>query len=236
MLALVRGNDSTIRESFEFHRDMVHPNIVIQWGVYDGTEMTNKEVPTWAIHRRLYDWVLKFATTSLAPVVLFFVALVEAFLPFVPPDALLIPMCLGNRKKSAFFAVISIIGSVLGAMVGYFLIASFIAGGAEWFFGAEAITAMIEEFDQRGSTYVFIAALTPIPFFVLTTAAGVAKLNFAMFLVACVVGRSLRYGMEAWIVWWIGPAAKVFIEKWFNLLTIVVCIVVVAGWALTTRY
>jgi len=236
MLALVRGNDSTIRESFEFHRDMVHPNIVIQWGVYDGTEMTNKEVPTWAIHRRLYDWVLKFATTSLAPVVLFFVALVEAFLPFVPPDALLIPMCLGNRKKSAFFAVISIIGSVLGAMVGYFLIASIIAGGAEWFFGAEAIKAMIEEFDQRGSTYVFIAALTPIPFFVLTTAAGVAKLNFAMFLLACVVGRSLRYGMEAWIVWWIGPTAKVFIEKWFNLVTIVVCIVVVAGWAMTKLF
>jgi membrane protein YqaA with SNARE-associated domain len=215
---------------------MVHPNIVIQWGVYDGTEMTNKEVPTWAIHRRLYDWVLKFATTSLAPVVLFFVALVEAFLPFVPPDALLIPMCLGNRKKSAFFAVISIIGSVLGAMVGYFLIASFIAGGAEWFFGAEAITAMIEEFDQRGSTYVFIAALTPIPFFVLTAAAGVAKLNFAMFLLACVFGRSLRYGMEAWIIFWIGPTAKVFIEKWFNLLTIVVCIVVVAGWAMTKLF
>ena len=171
-------------------------------------EMTIKDVPSWAIHRRLYDWLLRFATTSVAPVVLFFVALIEAFLPFVPPDALLIPMCLGNRKKSAFFAVISIVGSVLGALVGYFMIASFVASGAEWIFGADAITAMVEEFDQRGSAYVFIAALTPIPFFVLTTAAGVAKLNFAMFLLACVVGRSLRYGMEAWIVWWIGQPAK----------------------------
>ena len=198
--------------------------------------MTNKKVPSWAVHRRLYDWLLGFATTSVAPVALFFVALVEAFLPFVPPDALLLPMCLGNRKKAAFFAVISIIGSVLGAMVGYFIIASFVAGGAEWIFGAEAIEAMVSEFDKRGSTYVFIAALTPVPFFVLTTAAGVAKLNFVMFLIACVVGRSLRYGTEAWIVWWIGPAAKVFIDKWFNWITIIACIVVVAGWMLTTQY
>lgn len=236
MLALVRRNDSTIRESFEFHRDMVHSNIVIHLGVYDDKEMTNKEVPSWAIHRRLYDWLLGFATTSVAPVVLFLVALVEAFLPFVPPDALLIPMCLGNRKKSAFFAVISIIGSVLGAIVGYVLIAPFVAGGAEWIWGADKITVAVEGFEKWGSIYVFIAALTPVPFFALTAAAGVAKLNFAMFLLVCVVGRSLRYGMEAWIIFWIGPTAKVFIEKWFNLLTIVVCIVVVAGWALTKLF
>ena len=144
-------------------------------------------------------------------------------------------MCLGNRKKSAFFAVISIVGSVLGALVGYFMIASFVASGAEWIFGADAITAMVEEFDQRGSAYVFIAALTPIPFFVLTTAAGVAKLNFAMFLLACVVGRSLRYGMEAWIVWWIGQPAKKFIEKWFNIITIIACATIVLGWYISTQ-
>jgi hypothetical protein len=47
-----------------------------------------------------------------------------------------------------------------------------------------------------------------------------------------VIGRSLRYGIEAGIVWWIGDAAKTFLEKWFNLITIVVCVVVVIGWAL----
>ena len=77
---------------------------------------------------------------------------------------------------------------------------------------------------------MFIAALTPVPFFALTTAAGVAKLNFAMFLAACIVGRSLRYGIEAGIVWWIGEPAKVFIEKWFNLITIVACVVILVGW------
>ena len=57
-----------------------------------------------------------------------------------------------------------------------------------------------------------------------------------MFLAACVIGRSLRYGIEAGIVCWIGPAAKVFIEKWFNAITIVACVVIVLGWYIATQF
>ncbi len=192
--------------------------------------MEQQTIPTWALHRRLYEWVLGFAATPMAPLVLFAIAFVEAFMPFVPPDALLIPMCLEKRKKSAMFAVISVVGSVAGAMVGFFIIASLISGGAEWIFGEDQIKAAVAEFGVRGHLWVFVAALTPVPFFALTTAAGVAELNFGMFLAACVVGRSLRYGIVAGIVWCIGQAAKVFIEKWFNLVTIVVCILVALGW------
>lgn len=194
--------------------------------------MEQEAIPNWALHRRFYEWILGFAAKPIAPIVLFCIAFVEAFVPFVPPDALLIPMCLEKRKKTAAFAAIAVVGSVAGAMIGYFVIASFIASGTQWVFGAEAIEHIVGEFDKRGVSYVFIAALTPVPFFALTTAAGVAKLNFGMFLAACVIGRSLRYGIEAGIVYWIGPTAKTFIEKWFNLLTISACVVIVAGWLL----
>jgi membrane protein YqaA with SNARE-associated domain len=198
-------------------------------------KMSQETISKWAIHHRLYEWVLGFAAKPVAPFVLFVIAFIEAFVPFVPPDALLIPMCLERRKKSALFAAIAIGGSVAGAMVGYFVIASFIASGTQWAFGAETTEHIVSEFDKRGTSYVFIAALTPIPFFALTTAAGVAKLNFGMFLAACVIGRTLRYGIEAGIVWWIGEAAKVFIEKWFNLVTIVACLVIVLGWYVATK-
>ncbi|MBC8523343.1 DedA family protein [PVC group bacterium] len=192
--------------------------------------MELQAIPSWAIHRRLYEWVLGFAATSIAPAVLFGIAFVEAFMPFVPPDALLIPMCLEKREKSALFATISVVGSVAGAMVGYFIIASLIASGAEWILGEEKIQSIVAEFGVRGHLWVFVAALTPIPFFALTTAAGVAELNFGLFLTACIVGRSLRYGLESGIVWWIGEKAKLFIEKWFNSITIVVCVLVAVGW------
>jgi|TARA_B110000116_G_C16778787_1_gene557189 membrane protein YqaA with SNARE-associated domain len=193
-------------------------------------EMKQQVIPSWALHRRLYEWVLGFAATPMAPVVLFCIAFVEAFMPFVPPDALLIPMCLEKRKKSALFAAISVVGSVAGAMVGFFVIASLVAGGTEWIFGKEQIEAVVAEFGVRGQLWVFVAALTPIPFFALTTAAGIAELNFWLFLTACLVGRSLRYGIEAGIVCWIGERAKIFIEKWFNLITILVCVLAAFVW------
>ena len=192
--------------------------------------MKQQVIPSWALHRRLYEWVLGFAATPLAPIVLFCIAFVEAFMPFVPPDALLIPMCLEKRKKSAMFAAISVVGSVAGAMVGFFIIASLVAGGTEWIFGKEQIEACVAEFSVRGQLWVFVAALTPIPFFALTTAAGIAELNFWLFLTACLVGRSLRYGIEAGIVCWIGERAKIFIEKWFNLITILVCVLAAFVW------
>lgn len=197
-------------------------------------EMEHKAIPNWAIHRRIYEWVLGFAQTNLAPFVLFLIAFIEAFVPFVPPDALLVPMCLEKRSKSGIFALIATVGSVAGALVGYFVIAGLIASGTEWVIGEEAIEHIVREFEQRGTSYVFIAALTPVPFFALTTAAGIAKLHFGMFLAACVIGRLLRYGIEAGIVWWIGKPAKVFIEKWFNLITIIVCVLIVVGWYVST--
>ena len=195
--------------------------------------MEQQATPNWAIHRRLYDWVLGFAVSPIATVALIVIAFIEAFIPFVPPDALLIPMCLENRKKSAFFAAITVIGSVAGAMVGYFVISSFVASGAEWILGEEWIHTVVAKFNVHGPWWVFVAALTPIPFFALTAAAGVAELNFGMFLAACVIGRSIRYGLEATIVWWLGAVAKRLIEKWFNLFTIIICVVVALGWWLT---
>ena len=196
--------------------------------------MNEETIPTWAIHRRLYEWILSFAATTIAPVILFVIAVIEAFMPFVPPDVLLIPMCVEKRAKSAIFGLLAITGSVLGALIGYFVIASFVGSGAEWVLGAEKIEMVVSEFEKRGSAYVFIAALTPVPFFALTTAAGIAKLNFGVFLAACIIGRSLRYGLEALITYKFGQQAKLFIDKWFNTITILVCVLGLAVWYLST--
>ena len=189
--------------------------------------MEQQPVPNWALHRRLYNWVLGFSTTPIAPVALLFIAFVEAFIPFVPPDALLVPMCLEKRQKSAFFALIAILGSVAGAMIGYFVIASFIAGGAEWILSESKMEELILQFSEYGIMFVFIAALTVVPFFALTTVAGVAELDFVQFLLVCFAGRSLRYGLEAGIIVWMGDKAKEFIDKRFNLISIVVCILAI---------
>ena len=112
------------------------------------------------------------------------------------------------------------IGSVAGAMIGYFVIASLIAGGAEWIISESRMEELIIQFSEYGIMFVFIAALTVVPFFVLTTAAGVAELDFAQFLLVCIAGRLLRYGIEAGIIMWMGEKAKEFIERRFNIISI----------------
>ena len=185
--------------------------------------MSHEKIPKWALHRRFYEWVLGFASKPIAPFVLFVIAVIEAFVPFVPPDALLVPMCLERRHRSIFFALIATVGSVAGAMIGYFVIASFIAGGAEWILSESRMDELISQFSEYGIMFVFIAALTVVPFFALTTVAGVAELDFLQFLFVCIAGRFLRYGIEAGIIMWMGEKAKEFIEKRFNIISIIVC-------------
>jgi undecaprenyl-diphosphatase len=83
---------------------------------------------------------------------------------------------------------------------------------------------LIVKFSEHGNMYVFIAAVTVVPFFALTTVAGVAELDILQFLLVCIAGRFLRYGIEAAIIMWMGKDAKEFIEKRFNVISIVVCV------------
>ena len=57
--------------------------------------------------RNLYDWVLKWADSKYGPLALGLMALAEASFFPIPPDVLLIALCLGSQNKSFRFALIS---------------------------------------------------------------------------------------------------------------------------------
>jgi len=80
-----------------------------------------KRVPAWHLHRRLYDWVLHWAETPYGGVALFVLSLAESSCFPVPPDVLLIPLVLGNRKKWFRFALACSVASVLGGVLGYLI-------------------------------------------------------------------------------------------------------------------
>ncbi len=82
----------------------------------------------------------------------------------------------------------------------------------------DKIEALANEFRERGQLYVFIAALTPIPFKLLTITAGTAKMNLGVFLMACIIGRGIRFFAVAAIIWAIGPKAMPLVDKYFNWL------------------
>ncbi|MAE65337.1 MAG: cytochrome B [Phycisphaeraceae bacterium] len=187
-------------------------------------------VPRWAIHRRLYDWVLSFAHRPHATTALFLLSFAESSFFPIPPDVLLGPLCLGNRAKSIWFATVTTVASVLGALIGYLLgyamieVALLIPGITQ-----ELVDKLASEFALRGDLYVFIAALTPIPFKLLTITAGFAQMHLGIFVVACLVGRAARFYAVALVFWLIGPRALPFIDRYFNVLSLVFVILLVGG-------
>src|SRR5210317_1688015 len=69
--------------------------------------------------RRLYDWVLHWAETPYGGPALFLLALVESSVFPVPPDVLLIALCVSLPTRALRFALLASVGSVLGGLIGY---------------------------------------------------------------------------------------------------------------------
>ena len=69
--------------------------------------------------RRIYDWMLSLAERKLSGLWLGLISFAEASFFPIPPDVLLIPLCLGSLKKAFSFAFICSVASVLGGLAGY---------------------------------------------------------------------------------------------------------------------
>ena len=69
--------------------------------------------------RRLYDWTLSLAGDRRAPWALAVVSFVESSVFPIPPDVLLIPMVMAERRRAWAFAAICTIASVAGGFAGY---------------------------------------------------------------------------------------------------------------------
>jgi len=195
-------------------------------------------VNRWALHRRLYDWTLSFANHRHSTTALFCFSFAESSFFPIPPDVLLGPLCLGNRRRSMWFALITTIASILGAFLGYaighYLIdVALLIPGIELGDPIEPAKGTIRWleglFEARGDLYVFIAALTPIPFKLLTITAGSASMNLVTFGIACLVGRGLRFFGVALVFWAIGPKARPFIDRHFNTLCAVFALLLIGG-------
>lgn len=192
---------------------------------------------TIAVPRRMYDWVISWAPTAYALPALFLLAFAESSFFPIPPDVLLIAMCIGTVAKSYRFALWCSLGSIVGGMagygIGYFLWEN---EGVKSFFydyvpgvSAASVDSVRQLYTDWDFWIVFAAAFTPIPYKVITILAGVCAINFPMFVIASAVGRSARFFLVAWLFKRYGPSMKDFIEKRFALVTTVGTVVLIGG-------
>jgi membrane protein YqaA with SNARE-associated domain len=185
--------------------------------------------------RRLYDWVLGWAETPYGPLALFVLALAESSFFPIPPDPLLIALCLGAATRSFRFAAIATAASVVGGVIGYGIGAGAWHLAQDWFFayvpgvGPESFARVQSLYDRYDFWAVFLAGLTPIPYKVFTLSSGVFSINFGVFVVASVLSRGLRFFLLAALIRRFGPAIAAFIDRYFDLLAVAFAVLLVGG-------
>src|SRR5712691_5804836 len=69
--------------------------------------------------RRLYAWVLALSEKPSAPWALAGVSFAESSFFPIPPDIMLVPMCLARPDRAFFYAGLCTLASVLGGLAGY---------------------------------------------------------------------------------------------------------------------
>lgn len=147
--------------------------------------------------RRIYDWVLHWADTPYGTWALFLLAFAESSFFPIPPDVLLIALCVARPERSFRYALVSAAGSILGGCLGYLIGWQFMTGVGNRivaFYGLTGKVAYIETLYQTYDAWaVGIAGFTPIPYKVFTITAGMFKINFVVFVLASLVSRSARF-------------------------------------------
>ena len=189
--------------------------------------------------RSLYDRTMGLAASRNASGALAGVAFVESSFFPIPPDVLLIPMVLADRRKAWRYATICTLASVAGGLLGYVIGAFLFEVAArpilEFYGYAGKFDAFAARYNQWGAWAVLIAGVTPFPFKVITIASGATHLSLVVFVVASVVARAIRFFAVAGLLYLFGPPIRTFIEDRLGLMFTIFMVLLVGGFVVV-RY
>ncbi len=192
---------------------------------------SNKSVAWWHWHRRLYNWVVHWADTRYGMAALIVLALTEPICVPIPADVLVIGLCLGKPKRSLRYGLTCALFSVLGGTIAFSL---GLAIGPERivdFFSSISLGAKAQLALDLYTKYDFwaiaISALTPVPYMIFSWVGGMAEVSLLKFVTISIVFRTMRFGGEALLFFFLGEKARRLIEKYFNIATIVVIILLI---------
>ncbi|SVC05073.1 uncharacterized protein METZ01_LOCUS257927 [marine metagenome] len=186
--------------------------------------------------RKLYDHVMALAGKRRAIWWLAGVSFAESVFFPIPPDILLVPMVLANRRRAWRIAGVCTLASVLGGLLGYAIgLWLFNAVGQPLleFYGSEDKFSQFQDYyNQWGGWIAGAGGFTPLPYKVITIASGVTRLDISIFILASVVSRGLRFYIEAALLWRFGEPVREFIERYLGKLVLLFFVMLVGAFLL----
>ena len=181
------------------------------------------------MYHDLAQWMLEWAESPYAVVALFLISVAESSFFPIPPDILLITLVLSDPDRGVWLAMVTTAGSVFGGVIGYFI---GLWGGRPMlkrFVAEHTIEKVQRQFDRYGGWAVGIAGFTPIPYKVFTIASGAFVFKLPVFVVASALGRGGRFFLVAGTIQFFGAWMVELIERYFNVGSLVLIVVIVGG-------
>ena len=188
----------------------------------------DQEAQLKSFRKRGTKWLRsKYAVAFIA-----FISLVEsAFAPIIA-DPFLIALILANRKRWVYYTTVTIIFSVLGGLLAYAFGLFFFNTIGEQLIELYNMQSKMDfvttEINNSAFVFVLLGALTPIPYKLVAIASGLLKVDLLTFIVASVIGRSLRMVLVGYLTYLVGPKVISLVQKrLFTIFSIIGIILIV---------
>lgn len=175
------------------------------------------------LFKPLYEVALKWAQHPRAEPLLAVLSFFEAIIFPVMPEVMLGPMVLARPQRWARFATVSLIFSVLGALVGYALghyAFEWMRPLLESLGRLERIDTQVAELREIASRspwsafwLLVLAGFLPIPLKIFTWASGIVGVPLLPFVASMLVGRGKRVYLLAGLIRIAGPKAEAALHR-----------------------
>lgn len=178
------------------------------------------------LFKPLYERALKWSQHPKAESLLAVLSFFEAIIFPVMPEVMLGPMVLARPQRWARFATISLVFSVIGALVGYalghyaFEWMRPVLDSLGWLEHIDAqvaeLRAIVAQSPWSAFWLLVVAGFLPIPLKIFTWASGIVGVPLLPFVASMIVGRGKRVYLLAGVIRIAGPKAEAALHRWIE--------------------
>ena len=185
----------------------------------------------------LLNKTIALAAHKSAKFFLSFICIIESIFFPIPPDVMIIPMTLAQKKRWIQIATIATISSVIGGIIGYaigFFFYKEVGVHIFEFYGFEGFKSFKEQIAIGKGFWAWIillaiAGFTPVPFKLLTISSGLIHFNFIVFILVAAITRGSRFFILAGLLSFFGHKILPYIKKFSGKILIVITFLLLLG-------
>ena len=177
----------------------------------------------------LNDWVVSFASSDWAILVLGITSFIESIFFPIPPDPLLIGMGIIQPYLAIWLGILVTVMSVLGALVGHWLGLRLGRPLLSKWFPSNKVETVERLLHKYGVWAVLLFAITPLPYKIFAIVAGALNLDRRTFVIASIAGRGARFITIGILLFIFGETMEDFVKNNFEVATIAVMLAAIVG-------